>query len=193
MESASQFRFSVGDKLNWNNEVVVANRVWSFWLKKLCGRSTMPRRVRPGVCRLPSHTAAEALESRVLLSAHSSRGAAAEISHAKATFTPPNVAGTWNITVVGIGGGTGTVVMTQKGTKVTSVITIPGNSTLISVDKFSKSDPHSLVGTSKVRLPVVGKVVYNLNIEFAENPTPTTLTGDITVFGNSFPIAGTRQ
>jgi len=167
----------------------MANSMWGNWLKKL-GMSTGRIAKRSVRDRGRWELASELLESRAMLSA-AAAPVAAQVAGSKASFEVPNVAGTWDVTVTGLGAGTATI--TQNGTKLSTVISVEGFTPFTVPGKFKKSSPHSIDGKTKVTLPEVGKVLIRTHIEFPEQGNPTTFTGEANVVGQSYAITGTKQ
>lgn len=168
----------------------MANSTWRSWI------SNLKSRARPATKRINRdcgrwELASERLEERALLSAvTASAPVPAETSHGKAAFAFPNVAGTWNVAIVGLG--TGTATLTQDGTKVSGTINVQGFPEINASGKFTKKHPHSLIGKTKLNLPEVGRVVVRSEINFADVPNPTTFTGQTSALGQNFAIQGTK-
>lgn len=165
---------------------------WQNWMSTL-GLASRPtkRSVRD---RHRWELSSELLEGRALLSAVSAAPAAADVAHARASFQVPNVAGTWDVTIAG--GGTGTAVVTQDGAKVTAVISVPDFPQFEQFTvsgKFTSKHPHSILDTSKLKLPVVHKILIKTNIEFPEEASPTTFSGEININRQDYSITGIKQ
>lgn len=118
-----------------------------------------------------------------------SAGVAAEVAHGKAV-SAPNVVGTWDVVVTGLG--EGTAVLTQKGAKVTSVISVEGFPNFNTVGKFKAKTPHSISDTFKIATPE-GKITVSITIDFGESSNPTSFTGSVTVYGQTASLVGTKQ
>jgi hypothetical protein len=169
----------------------MANSMWGNWLKNLGMRTgRIAKRTTRDSRRW--ELASELLECRAMLSATTaSAPVAAEVAHSKASFEFPNVGGTWDIAIAGVG--EGTAVLTQNGAKVTGVITVEGFAPINTKAKFTKAHPHSLLDTTKLKLPEVGKILVKTDIEFPEGSNPTTFTGDANINGDDFTLTGTKQ
>lgn len=169
---------------------LMANSIWHNWMSNL---GLAPRTATKRIVRDSRRweLATELLENRAMLSAASaSAPVAAEVANGKAVAAP-NVAGTWDVSVTGLGDGT--AVLTQKGAKVTAVITVVGFPTSFkSVGKFKAATPHSISDTIKVPTPN-GKVTVTISIDFGQSTTPTSFTGSVGVFGETFALTGTKQ
>lgn len=165
---------------------------WQNWMSRL-GLASHPTKRSVRNSR-PWELASELLEGRALLSAVSAAPVAAEVAHAKASFEVPSVAGTWNVSIVG--GGAGSAVVTQDGTKVTAVIAVEGFPQFEQFTvsgKFTKKHPHSILDTTKLKLPVVGKILIKTDLEFPEVASPTTFSGEININRQDYSITGSRQ
>lgn len=165
----------------------MANSIWRNWMSNLGFANCIAtkRKVRDGrVWELAS----EHLENRAMLSAVTG-GVAAEVAHGKA-IDAPNVVGTWTVTVTGLG--EGTAVLTQKGAKVTSVISVDGFPNFTTVGKFKAKSPHSISDDFKVATPD-GKVSVSITIDFGESMNPMSFTGSVTVYGQTAPLVGNKQ
>lgn len=163
----------------------MAHSIWHNWMTNLA------RAIRPATKRTVRDArrwdlAAEHLEGRAMLSA--TAGVAAEVAHGKAVASP-NVAGTW---LVETDFGDGTAVLTQKGAKVTSVITVQGFPTFTTVGKFKAKSPNSISDSFKIATPE-GKIPVSVTINFGESSNPTSFTGSVTVAGETASLTGTKQ
>lgn len=168
---------------------LMTNSTWHNWMSNLgfTTRSATKRTVRDS---RRWELASELLEHRAMLSAvTASAPVAAEVAHGKAVAAP-NVAGTWDVTVTGLG--SGTAALTQKGAKVTAIITVDGFPNFKSVGKFKAATPHSISDTLKIPTPN-GKITVSIAIDFGLSATPTSFTGSVTVLGETFSLTGTKQ
>jgi hypothetical protein len=170
---------------NWN---------WRQWLsREWLSRGVLAVQPNRRVLKVRSGWGIETeqLEQRALLSAANSSAAlenpVADVSTVSRKATPtqfPTVGGVWNVTSTGEFSGSGTVTMTQKGAKVTSVVAIEGLETFTLVGRFKKKSPDELTAKSP-RLAVPDfpiDVRLTITITFPSgNLNPTTFMGDVAV------------
>lgn len=143
---------------------------------------------------------AENLEDRALLSAAAiAPDTVMEVApaNAKAAVQFPQVAGTWDIEVVGQG--TGTAIVTQNGAQVTVTFQAPGLGNIVLNGHFTRAHSHELSGRAHLTLPEIGRVRIQSEITFPENAeSPLTFTGSSEVkgkhhFEQHYEFNGTKQ
>lgn len=141
---------------------------------------------------------AEQLETRQMLSAVSIEAPEiGEVARAKMPVQYPNVAGTWDVAIVGASNATAT--LTQKGTKVTVAYNLPVIGHIELSGHFSKNSTHSLTAKRPLKLPEVGKVNVNFTITFPDVNQPTTFTATAILTAKTLPqpiqysLSGTKQ
>jgi len=148
--------------------------------------------------------ATEHLESRALLSATGSAmidpPVAAEVAFAdpRASFSYPNVAGTWSISGNGV---EGTATLSQTKNKVEADLTFSGMPIHLK-GKFTKAHPTELFASTRVASPLGGgKLKVDVHIAFVNGtdpnnqlPQPQALTGDVSVakLGVNIGVTGNR-
>lgn len=169
------------------------------WLRKLGLLSGQSIKRNPLGRRSWSHQP-EILENRALLSASTiGSDTIMEVApvHAKAAIQFPQVAGTWDVDVVGQG--TGTVIVTQDGAKVTASFEVPTLGSFVAKGHFAGAHPHEIVSRVRVTIPDVGRVRIRTEINFPEDSAnPTTFTGTAEAkgkhhFQQHFDFTGTKQ
>lgn len=169
------------------------------WFRKLWSRQNKltSRVAAKRLSRTPSFAGCgtEKLELRTLLSARglADSAVAAEVAphHAKAKFTPPDVAGTWTVTGGQAGG---TLTFTQDGANVTYTGTSDLLPPISGSTKFKSKHVNALVDHTKVQTEA-GTMKVKTVITFAPNESePQTLSGQF-VLGknNSIPFTGTKD
>lgn len=169
------------------------------WLRNLWSRQSVlaqqgwGRRASRGVLR--TCWGSEELEPRTLLSGQGLAGStvAAEVAphHAKAKFTPPDVAGSWTVTAAN---GQGTISFTQDGANVTYTGSSDSFPTFTGDAKFKAKHVNAIVDHAKVQTEA-GKQKVTLVITFApNNPEPQTFTGQILIGKQpSIAISGVKD
>lgn len=169
------------------------------WFRNLWSRQSVLMRHGPAkrACRVPASGScgAEELELRTLLSGKglASSAVAAEVAphHAKAKFTPPDVAGSWSVTA---GTGEGTITFTQDGANVSYTGTNENFPPVSGATKFKAKHVNALVDKTKVQTED-GVIKVKLVITFAPNQSePQTFTGQF-IIGKDPPVAitGNKQ
>lgn len=165
------------------------------WLRNLSLFSRQPVKRTPVIRpRWGHHT--ESLEDRALLSATAltTDHAAAAVApiQARAAVQFPQVTGTWDIDVDGIGAGTAT--LTQKGARVVASIDIPGIGEFEIRGRFKRSSPDEISGTKRILIPELGRVRVHADINFPSGTiNPTTFTGSVEAGDLNFTFTGTKQ
>ena len=167
----------------------------STWLRSLSLFSRQPVKRTPVMRPRWGHQT-ETLEDRALLSATAlaTDHEAADVAQiqARAAVQFPQVAGTWDIDVVGIGSGTAT--LSQRGARVIASIDVPGIGEFEVRGRFKRSSPTEISGTRRISIPEIGRVRVRAEISFPSDTTnPTTFNGSVSATGLNFSFTGTKQ
>lgn len=138
---------------------------------------------------------AECLEDRALLSAATVAPdtAPAEVTtaNARAAVQYPQVSGSWDVEVAGLGVGTATFV--QRNARVVATVDIPGVGEIKLRGRFSRDNPTELVSNTRVKLPEIGRVKLHTEISFPNETNPATFTGTSVGGQLNLVLTGTKN
>ena len=137
----------------------------------------------------------ECLEDRALLSAASvapdTTPADVATANARAAVQYPQVSGSWDVEVAGLGVGTATFV--QRNARVVATVDIPGVGEIKLRGRFSRDNPTEFVSNTRVKLPEIGRVKLHTEVNFPNETNPTTFTGTSVGGQLNLVLTGTKN